>query len=250
MVVRISVAMITYQGAEFLAAQLDSIVTQLGPSDELVISDDGSTDGTRRILKEYQKRYPLIRLLQGPGRGIKKNMEHVLSHCRGKYIFLADQDDLWRPQKVAHVMEQFAQTGAMLLLHNAAVFEQEPAKPVVDSFFRFRGSRPGVAKNILKNSYIGCCMAFRRPLLGYVLPIPDDLEMHDQWIGVLNDFYYKDSVFCEEVLLDYRRHGTNNSQMTHYGVGKMIRNRVVFVVRFMGRVIARRRRRAAKRKAA
>lgn len=249
MVVRISVAMVTYQGAEFLAAQLDSILPQLGPSDELVISDDGSTDGTKRILKEYQKRAPLIRLLKGPGCGVKKNVEHVLSHCRGEYIFLADQDDLWRPQKVASVMEQFAKTGAMLVLHDAAVFEREPSKPMVDSFYQFRGSRPGVAKNILKNSYIGCCMAFRRPLLFYVLPIPGDLEMHDQWIGVLNDFYYKDSSFCREILLDYRRHGANNSQMTHYGVRKMIRNRLVFVVRLMGRIVSRRRSHAAGRRA-
>lgn len=237
--VRISTVMLTYNGARFLREQLDSVISQLGPEDELVISDDGSQDGTGDILKEYQKKYDCIRLLKGPGRGIKKNMEFALEHCRGEYIFLADQDDVWRQDKVVKVMKAFQDGSISLVVHDAVVFEEDMDQPVMDSFFRFRRSGPGVFKNIKKNSYIGCCMAFRRELLKIALPIPGDIEMHDQWLGVLNDYFFLPACFLKEPLLYYRRHGENNSGMTHYGLGRMIKNRAVFTRRLMGRIFRR-----------
>lgn len=236
---RISVAMLTYNGARFLREQLDSILAQLGSQDELVISDDGSEDGTLDILKEYQDTYDCIRLLEGPGQGIKRNMEFALEHCRGEIIFLADQDDVWRQDKISKVMSVFQEGSVSLVVHDATVFEEDRNQPVMESFFQFRKSGPGVFKNVIKNSYIGCCMAFRRELLKIALPIPWDIEMHDQWLGVVNDYYFLPSCFLKEPLLYYRRHGENNSGMTHYGPARMIRNRVVFVRRFMGRIFRR-----------
>lgn len=235
--VRISVALVAFNGARFLREQLSSILMQLGETDEVVVSDDGSTDGTLAILEEYRAHDPRIRLLQGPGRGVKKNVEHALSHCRGEYIFLADQDDIWLPGKVQKVCGIFEEKQAGLVIHDASVFVEGAEKADPASFFAFRGSRAGVRKNMMKNSYIGCCMAFRARLLTRALPIPDRIEMHDQWIGVLNDFYYKDSYFCQEPLILYRRHGDNASAMTRYGIGKMIRNRVVFLWYFLRRIL-------------
>ncbi|MCI8282009.1 MAG: glycosyltransferase [Lachnospiraceae bacterium] len=237
--VRISVVVLTYNGAKFLREQLDSILSQISSQDELIISDDGSEDGTCQILKEYQQRYDYIRLLEGPRRGIKKNMEFALEHCRGGIIFLADQDDVWRQDKVVKVMKAFEDGSVTLLVHDAVVFEKDRSQPVMDSFFQFRSSGPGVFKNVKKNSYIGCCMAFRRELLKIALPIPPDIEMHDQWLGVLNDYFFLPSCFLKEPLLFYRRHGENNSGMTHYGLGRMIRNRLVFLRRFLGRIFRR-----------
>ena len=79
--VRVSVAMVSYNGEKYLKEQIESVLQQLGPEDELVVSDDGSTDRTLEILEEYQNRDARVRLLQGPGRGIKKNVEHVLRHA-------------------------------------------------------------------------------------------------------------------------------------------------------------------------
>lgn len=237
--VRVSVAMVTYNGAMFLREQLDSILEQLGSQDELVLSDDGSKDDTLSIIKEYQERYDCIRLLQGPGQGIKKNVEWALKHCRGQYIFLADQDDVWMPDKVKQVLELFVTTGATLVIHDAVVFGEDKGKPIMDSFFSFRQAKAGVVKNVVKNSYIGCCMAFRRELLEKALPIPKQIEMHDQWIGILNDIYGKQSYFYEKPLIYYRRHGENNSEMTHYGLGRMLRNRIVFLIMLVGRLCRR-----------
>lgn len=234
---QVSVAMITYNGEKYLKEQLDSILCQLTEQDEVIVSDDGSTDGTITILKEYQKKDSRVKVVEGPRAGIKKNVEHALKQCKGEVIFLADQDDIWRANKVKRVLGVMEQENGMLVIHDAEVFREHPEQITMESFFAFRSAKAGVMKNILKNSYIGCCMAFRRELLDKVIPIPDNIEMHDQWIGVLSDFYFGKSVFLKEPLLCYRRHGENSSAMRHYGVGKMIRNRVVFCKQFMGRIL-------------
>lgn len=234
---RVSVAMITYNGEKYLREQLDSILTQLLEQDEVVVSDDGSTDGTRTILNEYQKKDNRIKVVEGPRAGIKKNVEHALKQCTGEVIFLSDQDDIWKANKVKRVLEVMEQEKSMLVIHDAEVFKEHPKQITVESFFAFRDAKAGVIKNIWKNSYIGCCMAFQRELLDKVIPIPDNIEMHDQWIGILNDFYFGKSVFLKEPLLYYRRHGENSSAMQHYGVGRMIRNRAVFCRQFIGRVL-------------
>ena len=235
--VRVSVAMVTYNGEKFIREQLDSILTQLTGQDEIVISDDGSTDSTIAVLKEYQKKDKRVRIMNGPRAGIKKNVEYALRQCKGQIIFLTDQDDIWNPNKVTQVLEVMEQEKSMLVIHDAQVFQENPQQVTMESFFAFRNARAGVCKNIVKNSYIGCCMAFRKEILKRVLPIPVRIEMHDQWIGILSDFYYGKSVFLQEPLLYYRRHGENNSAMKHYGVAKMLRNRVVFGIYFLGRIL-------------
>ena len=236
--VRVSVAMITYNGELFLKEQLDSILCQLTKEDELVISDDGSLDNTVAIIQEYQKKYCNIRFLTGPKKGIKKNVEHVLRNCQGEYIFLADQDDIWKSNKIERIMELFRKTDASLMIHDAIVFCEDLQNPILDSFFSFRGSKSGVIKNIIKNSYMGCCMAFSRELIDKILPIPNNIEMHDQWIGILNDYFLKKSYFCQEPLLYYRRHQENNSQMQHYSFLRMVRNRGCFFCQFIVRVFS------------
>lgn len=236
--VRVSVAMVTYNGEPYLREQMDSILNQLGELDELVISDDGSKDHTLEILREYQAKDPRIRLCSGPGRGIKKNVEHAVLKTEGNYIILADQDDIWLPGKIDKALEAFEKSNAMVVIHDARVFAGEtPGNIVLESFYQFRSSGAGIWKNMVKNSYIGCCMAFRRELKELILPIPAQIEMHDQWIGILGDYASGKSCFLPETLLLYRRHGDNNSSMKHYGIGKMLRNRLVLFSCFFVRIV-------------
>ena len=238
--IRVSVAMDTYNGSDYLCQQIDSILGQLGEQDELVISDDGSQDNTVSILREYQKKDSKVRLFQGPGQGVKRNVGHAIQNTRGQYIFLADQDDIWLPGKVEKVLQAFERQNASVVIHDARVFADHNTSDILmESFFAFRGAKPGVLKNIIKNSYIGCCMAFRRELLEVILPIPEQIEMHDQWIGILGDYYAGKSCFIREPLLLYRRHQKNQSGMTHYGFGKMLRNRFVFLGCFFRRILFR-----------
>lgn len=226
---RISVAMISYQGAKYIEEQLDTILVTLGEEDEVVISDDGSTDGTREILTRYQQQDARVRMIDGPKAGVKANVENALRACEGSYIFLADQDDIWMPDKVEKVMAAFETHGVGLVVHDAIVTDGACREVILESFYSLKGSGAGVLKNIWRNTYIGCCMAFKRELLDEVLPIPNYIEMHDQWIGVINDQLKRGTSFIPDKLIKYRRHGNNASGMSHYGIMRMIRNRVCFV---------------------
>lgn len=226
---RISVAMISYQGAMYIEEQLDSILAILGEDDEVVISDDGSMDGTREILARYEQQDLRVRMIDGPKAGVKKNVENALRACEGDYIFLADQDDIWMPEKVERVMKAFDEQKVGLVVHDAIVTDGNCQEVILESFYSLKGSGAGVFKNIWRNTYIGCCMAFKRELLEKVLPIPDYIEMHDQWIGVINDQLKRGTAFLPERLIKYRRHGNNASGMTHYGIARMLKNRICFV---------------------
>ncbi len=227
--IRISVAMITFNGEKYLRQQMDSILENLSPRDEIVVSDDGSSDRTWELLEAYAARDQRIRVFHGPGRGIIANVNAVLGKCRGKYIYLSDQDDVWKPNKAARVQRCFEEGRVHLVVHDNQVCNEDLQQVLESSFFAFRGCRPGAFWNIVKNSYIGCCMAFSRELLEKALPIPEEIQMHDQWLGLMNDLYYKDSCFLEEKLLLYRRHEGNASDFSRNSLGKMIRNRMILL---------------------
>ncbi len=227
--IRISVAVATYNGARYIRAQMDSILENLTPSDEIVVSDDGSTDGTLDMLKEYENGAVPVTVLKGPGKGIKQNINAAMEKCCGQYIFLADQDDVWTKDKVHKVMEYLGRDGCRLVNHDAQVMNAALTEVQMPSFFAYRGSKPGFLNNLLKNRYMGCCMAFERSLLPCVLPIPDEIEMHDQWIGMLNDLRHGNSVFIPDKLLLYRRHDANVSDFSHGTVLEMLRKRLVLL---------------------
>ncbi|MGN0142788.1 MAG: glycosyltransferase [Roseburia sp.] len=236
--IRASVAMVTYNGGRYLEEQLDSVLAAMGEQDELVVSDDGSKDNTREIICNYMKKDGRVRMTEGPGRGVKQNVDHVLRQCRGKYIFLADQDDVWKQAKIELVLQTFVEKNCDVVVHDAVVVDAEGKNVLLDSFYSLKNSGPGTVKNIWRNTYMGCCMAFRRELLEAALPIPEDIEMHDQWIGVLNDVQGGKTCFIPDRLLYYRRHGENESSLTHYGFGRMLSNRLHFIRQLRRRIKA------------
>ena len=105
----ISVCMATYNGEKYIRDQLDSIICNLNEKeDEIIISDDGSCDRTLDIINEYVNCYPgMIKIVEGPHKGVVKNFEHAISIAQGEYIFLSDQDDIWENNKVTKVMNCF-----------------------------------------------------------------------------------------------------------------------------------------------
>lgn len=225
----VSVAMATYNGSDFIEEQISSILSNLGPEDELIISDDGSTDGTLKILKEFEKKDSRIRLVMGPQKGVIKNFENALHYCTGKYIFLSDQDDVWTFDKRKTIVGYFQKKDVLAVVHDATVVD-EKNNVIMDSWFKHRNSSNGFFRNIIKNRYLGCCMAFDRKLLEYALPIPDDIEMHDWWLGLCAELYGK-TMFVPEKLLQYRRHSKNVSSLKHYGYIKMFKNRYKLLYR-------------------
>lgn len=224
----VSVAMAVYNGETYLKEQMDSILSQLGAEDEVIISLDPSTDGTIDIIKDYCLKDFRVRLCRGSGNGVIKNFENAIKHCRNEIIFLADQDDVWKSDKVEKVLRAFKNPEVMVVLHDSEVVD-EKLNVLQPSFFDIKQCKPGIIRNIIKNSYIGCCMAFRRKCVKYFLPFPDKLPMHDQWIGLCCEVLGK-ACFINEPLLMYRRHGENLSGMNHASVFQMLNWRIEIVL--------------------
>lgn len=230
----ISVCMATYNGERYLRQQLDSILACLSKEDELVVSDDGSTDATLDILYDYAKKSHIrLRIFDGPHRGVITNFNNALENAEGSIIFFSDQDDIWHPDKVEKVMETFLSSNCSVVVHNARL-DGSNGEPLGKTLYESRQSRPGFIKNFIKNSYVGCCMALRCSLLPVVLPLPENVEMHDWWIGLVSDIVSK-SVFIEDPLIDYRRHSGNVSRMTHYSVPKMFQIRMTLICELVKR---------------
>ncbi len=203
---KISVALAAYKGENFIEEQLSSILSQLNPLDEVVVSDDFPEGKTKEVVMKLAHDDSRIKYITGPGKGLIMNFENAIKHCTGDFIFLADQDDVWLPDKVEKVTEKLI-LGADLVLHNAMVTDSDLT--VRDtSFFSSHGSKTGYLNNLVKNSYMGCCMAFRKELTEKILPFPENLPMHDQWIGLIAE---KTGRICliDKPLILYRRHGGN-----------------------------------------
>ncbi len=206
---KISICLAVYNGERFIKQQVDSIVCQLGTIDEVIISDDNSTDATLRILDQYKsdKRVTVLRN-NGPS-GIVWNFENALKRCQGEYIFLADQDDVWHPKKIEMMVEALLEYD--LVVSDCAVVDQELAT-MHPSFFEFNSSKKGLLRNLIKNSYIGCCMALKRNVLEKAIPFPANVPMHDLWFGLVAERFFKVH-FMPEKLVYYRRHGSNASDL-------------------------------------
>ena len=126
-------------------------------------------------------------------------------------------------------MEYLGKDGCRLVCHDARVMNASFTEVKMESFFSYRGSKPGFLNNLLKNRYMGCCMAFEKSLLPYVLPISEKVEMHDQWIGMINDLRGGNSRFIGDRLLLYRRHDANVSDFSHGTLLQMAVKRLILL---------------------
>ena len=208
--VRASIAMAVYNGEKYLPAQLDSIISQMGENDELVISYDRSSDGTLGIIQGYAERDRRIRVLLNPSAGITGNFENALKNCEGDYIFISDQDDVWVRGKIEKVLECFSSAGADMVVHNG-VHTDEDLKPVTDSFFEiYPIVGRSLVQNVIKARVSGCTTAFTRRIRDLIVPIPR-IQDYDHWNLCVAQATGKVAYLDEELIL-HRLH-TDNATM-------------------------------------
>ena len=185
----------------------------------MIISDDCSTDNTAKIIKKIKdKRLKLFN--QKKNLGFNKNFEFLCSKATSEYVMIADQDDVWMRDKVKKVVDSF-ETDTMIVMHDAIVVD-ENKNELEPSFFEKRNVRLGIKENLLKNSYIGCCMCLRKEVIEKALPFPDKLPMHDQYLGLVGELMGKNKLYKEPLIL-YRRHSENVSSQTHSNVLQMLK---------------------------
>ena len=206
----ISVVIASFNGQKYIGHQLESILVQLGTDDEVIISDDGSTDQTIEIVRQYMKTDSRIQLFDGPHAGHIKNFEYAISKCSGEIIILSDQDDIWLPGKIDAIIERFKNGKKHLVVHNMYRCNDHQIDNMQygDTYFSTIRIRSGVMPNIIHSFYFGCCMAFDSFIREIILPFPSGLHVHDQWIGLIGE-YLKAVEIINEPYLIHREHDSN-----------------------------------------
>lgn len=219
----ISVCMTTYNGVEFVGAQIESILAQIGSQDELIVADDGSTDGTLDAVREFGDSRIVVICSGDKPLGPTYNMERALGSARGDFIFLSDQDDVWLPGKVARVLDMLS--CETLVMHDAYMLKKDVLSGMWVHGKMLGEVRPfakGKLRNWFKNGYTGCCMAFRRELLEHALPFPKNLPMHDQWLGLVAERKFSVG-YIPEALVEYRQHSMNATHIERSSAGMLQR---------------------------
>ncbi|SKC16822.1 glycosyltransferase family 2 protein [Dyadobacter psychrophilus] len=223
----ISVALCTYNGAKYLSEQLKSIADQTLPVDELVVCDDRSKDNTIEIIESFAKEsaFPVHIHINETNLGSTKNFEKCLSLCTGDIIFLCDQDDQWRPdrvQKQADYLNAHADKDAVFC---DAMKIGDDSKPVGSTIWeeiefdlkKQNKWKAGKAHEILFTGFIvtGATLAIRKSCLKRLMPFPTNVPdlIHDAWMAMVLSLEGKID-FIPETLIYYRIH---SSQQVGFG---------------------------------
>jgi glycosyltransferase involved in cell wall biosynthesis len=220
----ISVCMPTYNGELFLRAQLDSILLQLEPGDELIIVDDASRDQTPAILRDLAAVDSRVRLVENSkNAGVVASFETALILVQNEIIFLSDQDDIWLSGKIQRALQLLDVDGVVAVLSNSEIYVDD--RRTGRLFFPAgRLPRFSVFSQLYRNDFIGCCMCFRKGILKTALPFPKRVSMHDWWLGVVA-LTAGTAVFDETPTILYRRHRTNASPASRRRIGKVVQSR-------------------------
>lgn len=222
---KISIAMATYNGAQYIQEQLQSFVDQTRQPDELIITDDCSSDQTEAIVREFAKTAPFAVEFHRNEKnlGYCGNFNAALMKTTGDLVFLSDQDDVWFPEKIEHmigVAERNPQ--ALAVMNDAALTDGELNEVGLTKVGQIRS-----AGFPMDNFVMGCCCGIRRELLDFCIPIPVGIKGHDSWlVGFAEALDGK--VVNEHILQYYRRHELNESQFIANRTTKITRLQALF----------------------
>ncbi len=215
----LSVAVCTYNGAAYLHEQLDSIIAQSRPADEIIICDDGSRDDTWPILEKYWQRFPeVIRIYRNDTNlGPAKNFGRAVGLCTKDLIALGDQDDVWHPEKLKKLEQRFIADPTLGLVFCNAERIDSTGNPLEGDLWQTVGfdarlkaavKRGNGLQALLQRSFVtGCTIMFRATLKEKCLPFVDS-SVHDYWISLVSAATSRID-FVDEKLVGYRQHSAN-----------------------------------------
>jgi glycosyltransferase involved in cell wall biosynthesis len=209
-----SVVLATYEGERFIDEQLDSIVAQLTADDEIIVSDDASSDNTVNLIRRRDD--PRIHILANRERvGYVRNFGRAINQVRGEYVFFSDQDDVWLPGKVDNMCSALQKKP---FVASDAVVVNERLEKLHRSYFEWRNAAIFSWQAIfLRPPIVGATMACRNDYLQSLLPLPEFVP-HDFWL-TFNAAWDSALEIIPTPLILYRRHaaafspsGTNRSR--------------------------------------
>jgi glycosyltransferase involved in cell wall biosynthesis len=206
---KVSIAMATYNGAQYLKEQLGSFAAQTRLPEELIICDDTSSDESIDILLDFARTAPFkVEVIRNEkNAGYARNFEKAMSLCTGEIIFLSDQDDVWFPEKIEIVeAELLKDSSTWVVVHDAEIADgnlRRTGLTVAGQIESVGGSSDALL--------LGCCMAFRSAMRPLIFPVPSHIHGHDGWINALG-VVLECRKFIKDILQVYRRHSTNTSE--------------------------------------
>ncbi|MDO4574090.1 MAG: glycosyltransferase [Planctomycetia bacterium] len=213
-----SIALCTYNGSRFLREQLESLANQTRLPDEVVVGDDGSTDGTVEILEHWAQTvsFPVRIFRNETNLGFSKNFEQTILRCSGDVIFTCDQDDIWMAEKIEIMTDYFEKDPSLGYGYCLASTIDEHGNML--DFPRAKLCRAQYITNhwgMLTPNWkrhanaAGCCLAVRRDLVQKLYPLPQD-AIYDSYIFAMGTVYM--GIFTvPRQLIQYRIHGSNAS---------------------------------------
>ena len=212
---KVDILLATYNGEKYLREQIDSILNQTHTEFRLLISDDGSTDGTREILKEYKEKDGRIDVFfQENNLGVVKNFEFLLEKVEAKYYMFSDQDDIWKETKIEKSLNKIEE-GFDLVYSDLEVVD-ENLNVTYSSYWKLKGIYNKIKKynnfeSLYLNNFItGCTMISKKELINSFMPLPNTSKfvLHDYWISLIISQNGK-IAYIEEPLIKYRQHKNN-----------------------------------------
>lgn len=213
----IDVLLATYNGEKYLKEQIDSILKQTYQNIQLIISDDGSKDHTREILKEYEEKDNRVKVYyQNENLGCIRNFEFLLKQVKSPIYMLSDQDDIWKPEKIEKTYEKLIEEKADLVFGDLEVVDDE-LKTMYPSFNDFMKLSRKIRKfkntaqlNYLYNCVTGCTILSKKKWIEKILPLPVQSKyvLHDHWIGLMISLKGK-LAYMPEKYIRYRQHEDN-----------------------------------------
>lgn len=202
----ISVAMATYNGEKYLIQQLDSVFEQTVLPNEIIIVDDCSTDNSWNLLQEYASSHTGIKLSRNPQNlGACQTFAQAISLCGSEYIVLADQDDVWLPNKLELLLKNI---GDNMLIHSDAYLVDESLQIMTDTFKKGVMSQRNFTDYLFANNVTGCTCLFRRELVDNFWPIPAGFYIHDHYLALCAS-YSGTIKYLPQPLIYYRQHAQN-----------------------------------------